>query len=171
MGFAPAPDWATALLEELGEHHSEPRTSNCYLAYLNGCELSLSEGQYEHLATRIDRLPPGPTIVIDKPSGVAFVNRNGIWGEVRFRVGPGIADMRSGPFALLCICARQAGTRFSNSQLRARMARELGARASWNVADMVSQLRKRIPALSILKDSDGTYISESERVVLLDLRR
>ena len=142
-----------------------------YVAVLGGQEIETTGSQYQRLVTDKDDLLRDVELFVDKVVGSVFLRAGGMWNRLDFRIGDRAAGIRSGPFSLLCIYARHPGQRFTNAELRMLLDRDLSDRASVDVGEFISQLRRRKPRLPVDRDEVGSFLDDSVNVCFLDYRQ
>ena len=166
-----APEWAARLLIQLESLSPFVPGEAEYVSVFNGYDVDLTSSQYESLVGGKDELLQDAELIVDKAAGEVFLRTGGIWTRLDFRVRGRTAGIRSGPFSLLCIYARNPGRRFTNGELRIMLAREMSDRESFNVRDFVSQLEGRRPRIPVGRDDSGSFLDHAVRVCFLDLRQ
>ena len=166
-----APEWAARLLIQLESLSPFVPGEAEYVGVFNGYDVDLTSSQYESLVGGKDELLQDAELIVDKAAGEVFLRTGGIWTRLDFRVRGRTAGIRSGPFSLLCIYARNPGRRFTNGELRIMLAREMSDRESFNVRDFVSQLERRRPRIPVGRDDSGSFLDPAVRVCFLDLRQ
>ena len=136
--------------------------SPVFVMVLNGEETLINLIQYESLLAGKDTLLPDTELLVDKASGTAFA-RNGVkFNKISFR------GRRKGPFSLLCIYARYPGRRFTTGELEVLLQAELPDREQVNASNVIAQLQKRAPLVTVMRDRDGSYLPETVNVCFLD---
>ena len=166
-----APEWAARVLIQLESLSPFARGEAEYVGVFNGYDVDLASSQYESLIGGKDELLQDAELIVDKAAGDVFLRTDGMWTRLDFRVRDRTAGIRSGPFSLLCIYARNPGRRFTNGELRIMLAREMSDRESLNVRDFVSQLERRRPRLPVGRDDSGSFLDHAVRVCFLDHRQ
>ena len=166
-----APEWAGQALTHLASLSQFAPGEAEYVAVFNGHEIELTSSQYQRLAGGKDELLGDAELIVDKAAGDVFHRTDGMWTRLDFRVRDRTAGIRSGPFSLLCIYARNPGRRFTNGELTVMLGDALSDRESFNVRDFVSQLERRRPGIPVGRDDSGTFLDGSVRVCFLDRLR
>ena len=165
------PEWAVQALTQLESLSSLAAGEAEYVGVFDGHEFDLTGSQYQRLAGGKEELLADAELIVDRVAGDVFRWSDGTWTRLDFRVRGSKASIRSGPFSLLCILARNPGRRFTNGELTAMLSDELSNRESFNVRDFVSQLERRRPAIPVGRDDSGTFLDDSVRVCFLDRLR
>ena len=166
-----APEWAAQMLLQLESLSPSGPGEAEYVAVFNGYEVGITGSQYESLVGGKDELLQDAELIVDKAAGDVFLRTGGKWTRLDFRVGDRTTGIRSGPFSLLCIYARNPGRRFANGELRTILTQELGGRDSFNVRDFISQLQRRRPRIRVERDETGSFLHDAVRVCHLDHRQ
>ena len=166
-----APEWAAQALTQLELLSPSAPNEAEYVGVFNGHEVELTGGQYERLVGGKDELLGDAQLIVDRAAGDVFHRTDGTWNRLDFRIRDRTVGIRSGPFSLLCVYARNPGRRFTNGELAVMLGDELSGRESFNVRDFVSQLARRRPGIPVGRDDSGTFLDGSVRVCFLDRLR
>ena len=165
------PAWVGEIAQQLRSAGPLAPDETQYVAVFDGYQIDVAASQYEGLVADKDDLLRDVELMVNKASGNVSVRIEGQWRNLDFRVGAQPGGRKSGPFSLLGIYVRNPGRRFANADLRVMLARELGRSPnSINVGDFIGQLQRRKPPLPVHRDEAGTYIPDTVRVCLLELR-
>lgn len=166
-----APEWAAQALTRLEALSPFAPGGAEYAGVFNGHEVDLTGSQYQRLVGGRDELLQDAELIVDRAAGDVFHRTDGAWTRLDFRVRGSKAGIRSGPFSLLCILARNPGRRFTNGELTVMLRDEMSGRESFNVRDFVSQLERRRPGIPVARDGGGTLLDGAVRVCFLDRLR
>lgn len=166
-----APEWIAQALTQLESLSPFTPGEAQYVGVFNGHEVDLTGSQYQRLVGGKDELLANAELIVDRAAGDVFHRSDGTWTMLDFRVRSSQVGIRSGPFSLLCICARNPGRRFTNGELTVMLGDALSDRESFNVRDFVSQLERRRPGIPVERDDGGTFLDGSVRVCFLDRLR
>ena len=169
--YQDAPEWVTRALAQLESFSPFAAGEAEYVGVFDGHEVDLTGRQYQRLVGGKDELLADAEFIVDRAAGDVFHRSDGTWTRLDFRVRDRTAGIRSGPFSLLCIYARNPGRRFTNGELTVMLGDALSDRESFNVRDFVSQLERRRPRIPIVRDDSGTFLDGSVRVCFLDRLR
>ena len=165
------PPWVAEIAQQLSSAGPPAPDEIQYVAVFNGHQIDVAASQYERLMADKDDLLRDVGLMVNKASGNVSVRIEGEWRNLDFRVGAQPGGRKSGPFSLLGIYVRNPGRRFANADLCVMLAWELGRSPdSINVGDFIGQLQRRKPPLPVHRDESGSYIPDSIRVCLLELR-
>ena len=162
------PQWVTQLARRLGAPDTSLTEDPEYVAVCNGFDVPITGVQYQRLTARREELLYDVDLVVDKVTSDVFVQSNGTWTRLDFRVRGRLGNLRSGPFALLCVLARHPGRRFPGTELRALLEPELSDRDWLGVSDFTRQLQTRKHRLPVERDHRGSFLQDGIRVCLLE---
>ena len=163
-----APEWAAQALARLESLSAFAPGEAEYFGVFDGHEVDLTRSQYQRLVGGKDELLADAELIVDMAAGDVFHRAGGTWTRLDFRVRDSRGGIRSGPFSLLCIYARNPGRRFTNGELTVMLGDVLSDRESFNIRDFVSQIERRRPSIPVGRDDGGTFLDDSVRVCFLD---
>ncbi len=163
-----APEWIAQVVSGLDVRGPFASSEAEYLAAFNGYEMRILASQYEDLVGRKDNLPQDVKLIVNKAALEVFVWSDGTWVRLVFRAGRGGKAIAGGPFALLCIMARNPGRRFTTRELRDLLKADLKALDSPKVRDLISQLQKKDPPIPVKRDENSWFLDDSIGVCFLE---
>jgi len=120
------------------------------------------------LAGSKGNLPQDVKLIVNKAALEVFVRSRGTWVRLIFRAGRRGKDIAAGPFALLCILARNPGRRFTTRELRDLLKADLESLDSPHVRDLISQLQKKDLPIPVKRDENSWFLDDSIGVCFLE---
>lgn len=168
------PEWGVEALTRLGWRDGDAQEH--FIVFDGATEIGVTANQYERLLIDKEHILSEAGLIVNKASYDAYSKVEGRWERLRFRSRKGTTHGLSGPFSLLCVCARNPGHRLEAHDLRYMLESEMQGRGAINVSDFRNQLMTRqvklgdgreVRAVPLEYDGRYTFIREGVKVCFI----